>query len=89
MSNAAPTETPLACPGEGGFFFFALDTPLQKAAAEFVSLRVQLASKEREVEELRQALEEKFQELKQAVIETRIQTPLPDDACQVSVRPKE
>lgn len=85
MTDAVSNLTSLAFPGEGGILSFAMDTPLQKAAAELVSLRLQLAWKEREVEEMRRAVEEKFQELKQAVIDTRIEMPVAEDACRIII----
>jgi hypothetical protein len=87
MSQAVAGETAfLTIPGEG-ICKFIMDSPLKQLAIEFVSLQLKLREQEREVAETRQAVEEKFQELKAAVVSSKVVSSVPEEPyCHVRLR---
>lgn len=79
MSQAVAVETAfITIPGEG-ICEFIMDSPLKQLAIEFVSLQLKLREQEREVEETRKAVEEKFSELKAAVVSSQVVSPGPEE----------
>jgi hypothetical protein len=70
---------------------FVMDSPLKKQANEFVELQLKLKAAESEVENLREAVARKFEELTSVVMESRVPPSEPEDgACVTRVwRPGE